>query len=206
MKPTVLSLVILVTVPCAGQSAPSPPGMGIPSTGGTEATSQHVPEVPSYRLPSGRAEISGLFGGNVYSGALQANPSLGGKFVFGLAHGFGVFAEGSWNRVFGFTAPSTDVGVVGYNAGGGLQWTPFRLARFAPYMQTGLGWVRLSVGGHVGPHELSFATDRLGANLGFGARVYLNRGYGLIFEVGALQGPGNSWVGRFSMGLFYQFK
>lgn len=190
-------------LPGAGTAAQSV--VSVPSDVAQESARRRL-ERPGYPLPPGKTEIGGFFGGNVFTGTIQPNPSLGGELVLGLPHGFGVFGQTAWNRVFGLELPDGQVGVALYDLGGGLQWTPFHWGRFGPYLRGGVSWVRVSGGGRIGGEEFGHSTDRLAANLGFGARIYMNERYGVLFDFGAVQGPGYTVLGRFSAGLFYHFK
>ncbi|MCP5118717.1 MAG: hypothetical protein GY953_48520, partial [bacterium] len=117
------------------------------------------------------------------------HPSLGGEFVFGVPHGFGIYSEGVWNRVLELDASHVTVTGTLYDFGGGLQWTPFRLGRFAPYLRGGISWVRFSANGHFGPDRFGLAASRVGGSLGFGSRIYLNNRYGVLLDARAIQGP-----------------
>jgi len=161
---------------------------------------------PKYLLPPKKIEAGAFFGGNGFSATGQSNPSLGGEVVLGLDHGFGLFGEGAWNRILGLKAPGIESKAALYDLGGGTQWTPFHWGRFSPYLRGGLSWVHVGAGGRIGSIGVVGSTDRLGANLGFGGRIYLAEHYGVLLDFRAVQGPQAAWLARFSTGLFYHFK
>ncbi len=161
---------------------------------------------PKYLLPPKKIEAGAFFGGNGFSATSQANPSLGGEAVLGLDHGFGLFGEGAWNRILGLKAPGIEAKAALYDLGGGMQWSPFHWGRFSPYLRGGLSWVHVGAGGRIGSIRIDGATNRLGANFGFGGRIYLAEHYGVLLDFRAVQGPQAAWLGRFSTGLFYHFK
>jgi hypothetical protein len=94
MKLTVLALVFPVVVSCFGETGTPEPRSGDSSASTAEHAASAAPEVPKFKLQPGKIEIGGLLGGNLYSATPQPNPSLGGEFILGLPHGFGVFAGG----------------------------------------------------------------------------------------------------------------
>lgn len=166
---------------------------------------RHAVEWPEYTLPPGKIEIGGIVGANVLNLVPQANPSVGGEVVVGLSHGFGLVGETSWNRLLGLNLPDGRVGAALYEAGGGLRWSPFRWNRLSPYVRAGASWVHVAVNASFGQREIGASTDRPGANLGFGARVYLSRRVGVVADFGAIQ-AGGGWLSRFSTGFFCQIR
>lgn len=153
-----------------------------------ESTRPHF-GAPKYQLRPRKIEAGVLFGGNGFSATSQANPSFGCEVVLGLDHGFGLFGEGAWNRIFGLKAPGIESKAALYDLGGGTQWIPFHWGRFSSYVRGGLSWVHLGAGGQIGSIRVVGSTDRLGANLGFGGRIYLAEHYGVLLDFRAVQGP-----------------
>jgi len=213
-------LTILLAVPiltCAQDGFQSPAGQGAAEAArsqGVAVASPGVPQepahppsgAPKYVLPPRKIEAGALFGGNGFSATSQANLSLGGEVVLGLDHGFGLFGEGAWNRILGLKAPGIEAKAALYDLGGGAQWTPLHWGRFSPYLRGGLSWVHVGAGGRIGSIGVVGSTDRLGANFGFGGRIYLAEHFGVLLDFRAVQGPQTAWLGRFSTGLFYHFK
>ncbi|MCP5110023.1 MAG: porin family protein [bacterium] len=172
----------------------------------TLASAASNSEKAQYLLPAGGIETGGFFGANAFTGTVQPNPSVGGRFAYGLPHGFALVGEGAWNRALDLDFPEANANLTMYDLGGGLEWTPFRLGRFAPYLHGGVSWVRLSASGRFGQDRFSSAANRAGGNLGLGSRIYLNERYGVLLDVRAIQGPNYTWFGRVTTGLFFQFE
>ncbi len=189
----------------AGEAARSQSVAAVSSVAPDESTHPRFRTL-KYLLPPKKIEAGAFFGRNGFSATNQANPSLGGEVVLGLDHGFGLFGEGAWNRILGLKAPGIESKAALYDLGGGTQWTPFHWGRFSPYLRGGLSWVHVGAGGRIGSIRVGGSTDRLGATLGFGGRIYVAEHYGVLLDFRAVQGPQAAWLARFSTGLFYHFK
>lgn len=189
-----------VTGQGAGQDTPPMAGRQVP------AAKKLTPTI----LPSGRVQVGGLLGVNRFQVMGRAEPSAGGEILIGLPHNLAVYGDASWNRIFRFRAAgpalnvSADVNL--YDAGGGVLWSIPNRTRIVPYLRGGGSLIHLSAGARLGEQSFDSSANRFAGSFGGGARVHINKKFGLLGDVRAFRGINMLWLFRLSGGFFYQFK